>query len=60
MLAWGYFYNIYIETFIVDHWCITLYHHTNLVELLLVRYRSTCLRLFVVVDFKTTLIIGYH
>ena len=37
----------------VDHWCITLYQHTNqfphLVELLLVRYGIACLRLFVVI-----------
>ena len=46
----------------VDHWCITLYQHTNLVELLLVRYGIACLRLFVdhkiYRDLITTLIIG--
>ena len=44
----------------VDHWCISLYHHANFVELSLVRYNNPCLRLFMIYivyrDFITTLI----
>ena len=47
----------------VDFWGIRLYHHTNLLELLLVKYSNACLRLFdkiyiVYRDLITTLTIG--
>ena len=42
-------YYLHISYHNINHWCNTLYQHTNLVELLLVRYNNACLRLFVLI-----------